>query len=100
MWLARMNRSSFDKKIMVILWDPMTFSKFDLQLFCRGVVQEKFCFFFQFTATDPLHVKEQLILARGLSVWSLLLDGHFLQNQQQSGAGEGEVEKFRKLFLK
>ena len=32
---------------------------------------------FQFTATHPLHVEEQLILARDPSVQSLLLIDHF-----------------------
>ena len=37
----------------------------------------KNCVFSQFTATHPLHVEEQLILARDPSVQSLLLVDHF-----------------------
>ena len=43
-------------------------------------VHKKLCFS-QFTATHPLHVEEQLILARDLSVRSLLLAGQFLYHQ-------------------
>ena len=58
----------------------------------QGVI-EKLCFFLQFTATHPLYVGEQLILARDLSVHSL---SYWLA---VFCASEGEVEKNKKKIL-
>ena len=55
------------------------------------ICKEKIAFFFQFTATHPLHIGEQLMSARDLSVQLLLLAGHFLYSQWQPRAGEEEV---------
>ena len=53
-----------------------SFSRIIYRLFSFKIV-----FFPQFTAIHPLHLEEQLILARDLSVQSLVLADHFLYNQ-------------------
>ena len=51
--------------------------------------------FYKLTATNPLYTGKQLTLAqsrkRSECRHSFLLAGHFLNNQQQSRSGEGEV---------
>ena len=54
-------------------------------------VQEKMCLY-QFIATQPLRVGEELILAIDFSVTPISC-GHYLHNQEQPSAGAGEVAK-------
>ena len=53
-------------------------------------VTGKLCFFLQLTA---------IMLAGDLSLKSLLLSGHFLYNQKQPIAGDGEVDTKTQFFL-
>ena len=69
-------------------WKGCDEGKFKLQ-----GVQEVLCFFPQINATHPFYDGEQIMPARDLSVQSLLFASHFLYNQQQPSAGEGEVAK-------
>ena len=64
--------------------------------FYREII--KICVFFR-VQCNPIHCIEdqlgdQFILARDLTVQSLLLVGHFLNNQKHPSTGDGEVLKF------
>ena len=59
----------------------------------------KRCVFSQFTATHPLHVEEQFILARDPKAQTLILVDQFC-TANTSCAGEGEVANYRQFLEK
>ena len=63
-------------------------------------VSKEDCIFSQFTATHPLHVGEQLIYARHLSVQSLLLARIFCTTNRSQVLARERWQNLRKFLAK